>query len=100
MLVDVLGIDECVAVQALAAADEDMLMALADSAVEWQGLALLDLATGLSVAEVQDKLSLSRPLAAEALTVPQTEADRLVEGLLHPAAQMSFVWIENNAELR
>ena len=26
--------------------------------------------------------------------------DRLVEGLRHPAAQMSFAWIENNAELR
>ena len=29
-----------------------------------------------------------------------SDADRLVEGLRHPAAQMSFAWIENNAELR
>ena len=62
-LVDVLGIDESLAARALAAADENALMALADNAVEWQGLALLDLATGLSVAEVQDKLSLSEPPA-------------------------------------
>jgi superfamily I DNA/RNA helicase len=98
-LVDVLGIDESLAARALAAEDEDTLMALADGAVEWQGLALLDLATGLSVGEVRDKLGLSLPVTpapAEALT----EDDRLVEGLRHPAAKMSFAWIENNAELR
>ena len=95
-LVDVLGIDESLAARALAAADENALMALAENAVEWQGLALLDLATGLSVADVQDKLSLGEPSAAEAAS----DADRLVEGLRHPAAQMSFAWIENNAELR
>ena len=95
-LVDVLGIDESLAVRALAAVDENALMALAESAVEWQGLALIDLATGLSVTDIQDKLSLSEPPAA----ATQTDADRLVEGLRHPAAQMSFAWIENNAELR
>ena len=96
-LVDVLGIDESLAARALAAADENALMALAENAVEWQGLALLDLATGLSVAEVQDKLSLGEPPAPEAAA---SDADRLVQGLRHPAAQMSFAWIENNAELR
>jgi superfamily I DNA/RNA helicase len=97
-LVDVLGIDESLAARALAAADENALMALAENAVEWQGLALLDLATGLSVAQVQDNLSLGElPTATEAVV---SDADRLVEGLRHPAAQMSFAWIENNAELR
>jgi superfamily I DNA/RNA helicase len=95
-LVDVLGIDESLAVSALAAPDENALIALAEKAVEWQGLALLDLATGLSVAEVQDKLSLGGPTTAEAAS----DADRLVEGLRHPAAEMSFAWIESNAELR
>ncbi len=97
-LVGVLGIDESLTARALAAVDENALMALAENAVEWQGLALIDLATGLSVAEVQDKLSLGEPpTAAEAAA---SDADRLVEGLRHPAAQMSFAWIENNAELR
>jgi superfamily I DNA/RNA helicase len=96
-LVDVLGIDEALVGNALAAADENALMALAESAVEWQGLALLDLATGLSVAEIQDKLSLGEPRTT---AEPASDADRLVEGLRHPAAQMSFAWIENNAELR
>jgi superfamily I DNA/RNA helicase len=95
-LVDVLGIDESLAARALAAANENALMALAESAVEWQGLALLDLATGLSVGDIQEKLSLSAWSAAG----PETDADALVEGLRHPAAQMSFAWIENNAELR
>lgn len=96
-LVDVLGIDGALAGSALVAADENALIALAENAVEWQGLALIDLATGLSVAEIQDKLSLGEPAtAAEAAS----DADRLVEGLRHPAAQMSFAWIENNAELR
>ncbi len=95
-LVDVLGIDETLAARALAAVDENALMTLAENAVEWQGLALLDLATGSSVAEVQDKLSLGAPPVSGGAT----EDDRLIEGLRHPAAQMSFAWIENNAELR
>ena len=95
-LVDVLGIDETLAARALAAIDENVLMTLAENAVEWQGLALLDLATGSSVAEVQDKLSLGAPSVSGAAT----EDDRLIEGLRHPAAKMSFAWIENNAELR
>jgi superfamily I DNA/RNA helicase len=95
-LVDILGIDETLAARALAAIDENALMTLAENAVEWQGLALLDLATGSSVAEVQDKLSLGTPPVSGAAT----EDDRLIEGLRHPAAKMSFAWIENNAELR
>ena len=95
-LVDILGIDETLAVRALAAIDENALMTLAENAVEWQGLALLDLATGSSVAEIQDKLSLGAP----PVSGTATEDDRLIEGLRHPAAQISFAWIENNAELR
>jgi superfamily I DNA/RNA helicase len=96
-LVDVLGIDESLAAKALAAGDENALIALAENAVEWQGLALLDLATGLSVPEVQDKLSLGEPPTQETAA---SDVDRLVQGLRHPAAQMSFAWIEDNAELR
>jgi superfamily I DNA/RNA helicase len=99
-LVDVLGINAALADRALLAVDEDHLMRLIEGAVEWQGLALLDLATGLSVAEVQDKLSLAESADAASTTSSESEGDRLVEGLRHPAAQMSFAWIENNAELR
>jgi superfamily I DNA/RNA helicase len=95
-LVDVLGIDESLAVRALAVPDENALLALAENAVEWQGLALIDLAAGRSVAEVQDRLSLGK----QPTQTGESDSDRLVEGLRHPAAQMSFTWIESNDELR
>jgi superfamily I DNA/RNA helicase len=95
-LVNELGIDGSLADRALAAPDEDTLVAIAASAVEWQGEALLGLAMGQSVAEVQDQLRLSEPASAET----ESDRDRLVKGLQHPAAQMSFAWIENNDELR
>jgi superfamily I DNA/RNA helicase len=95
-LVDVLGIDESLATRALVVTDENALIALAEHAVEWQGLALIDLATGRSVAQVQDRLSLSE----QPIDTAESDSDRLVKGLLHPAAQMSFTWIESNDELR
>lgn len=52
------------------------------------------------MADVQDKLSLREPPAAGMQADADTHADRLVEELRHPAAQMSFAWIETNAELR
>jgi superfamily I DNA/RNA helicase len=95
-LVDVLGIDESLADRVLAVTSEDALVALAERAVEWQGLALIDLAAGSSVADVQSHLSLSEhPAEASA-----NDSDRLVQALRHPAAQMSFAWIESNDELR
>ena len=95
-LVDVLGIDESLAARALVVTDENALVALAEHAVEWQGLALIDLATGRSVAQVQDRLSLSE----QPTDTGESDSDRLVKGLRHPAAQMSFTWIESNDELR
>jgi len=95
-LVNVLGIDESLAERALTVPDENALLALAEHAVEWQGLALLDLAAGFSVTEVQERLSLTRQPA----TAGESESDRLVRGLRHPAAQVSFTWIESNDELR
>lgn len=95
-LVDVLGIDGSLAERALTASDEATLYALVENVVEWQSMALLGLAMGQSVAEVQDQLGLSEP-ASEAT---DSDRDRLVKGLRHPAAQISFNWIENNDELR
>jgi superfamily I DNA/RNA helicase len=95
-LIEVLGIEESLAGRALAAPDEDALFALAEHAVEWQGLALIDLAAGRSVAEVQDRLSLTEPPVDES----ENDEERLVRGLRHPAAQASFTWIESNEELR
>lgn len=96
VLVGELGIDETLADAALAAPGEDRLLTLLSGAVEWQGLVLLELAAGHSVAEVKEKFSLAPPVVqAEA-----TEDERLLKGLQHPAAQITFAWIEDNEELR
>ena len=95
-LVSELGIGEALADAALAAVDEDALLALLSQAVEWQGLALLELASGHSVAQVKETFSLATTEAEP----EASEEERLIKGLQHPAAQISFAWIENNEELR
>lgn len=98
-LVDVLGLDASLASRALEAPDQDALLSIAGDTgvVEWQGLALLDLATGTPLDQVQEKMGLGA-------SVPESDAasedERLLEGLRHPAARMSFTWIEDNDELR
>ncbi len=96
VLVGQLGIDESLADAALAAPGEDHLLTLLSGAVEWQGLALLELAAGHTVAEVKERFSLTPPV----VEAQATEDERLLKGLQHPAAQISFAWIESNDELR
>src|ERR1022692_4119566 len=72
------------------------LLAVAADAVEWQGLALIDLASGHGTAEVLSRLGLD----ADTTAPGDSEAERLVRGLRHPAAPISFAWIEDNDELR
>lgn len=94
-LTEDLGIDAGVARAAVGTRSEDELLDVAGKAVEWQGLALLDLAAGHTVAEVKDKLGIG------AAPVPAaTDDEAILEGLRHPAAQMSFTYIENSEELR
>lgn len=94
-LTEDLGIDAGVARAAVGTRSEDELLDVAGTAVEWQGLALLDLAAGHTVDEVKDKLGLG------AAPVPAaTDDEAILEGLRHPAAQMSFTYIENSEELR
>jgi hypothetical protein len=98
-LTGVLGIDELVAVRAIAAADDDALLAVATDpgTVEWQGLALLDLAAGHGFDEVKEKFDLV-PLAAEPEAHAGTEDEQLVRGLQRPAAQLSFTYIGDDTE--
>ena len=94
-LTKVLGIDHTLAAAALAAMTEDDLLELAGSAVEWQGLALIDLASGHSLDEVRERLSLDQPVDEVA-----DEDEALLRGLDHAAAKLSFTYIESNDELR
>lgn len=94
-LTDSLGLDARFAERVLSALDEDGLLAIAGTAPsEWQGLAVLDLAAGLSISDIREKLGLEKP---EELDTQSDEA--LIEGLRKPAGQLTFAWIENNEEL-
>ena len=78
------------------ATSEDELLDLAERAYEWQGIALLDLAAGAALDEVKAKLGSDRSRSAL--------ADRATSGwptgYEHPAAQLTFTYIEDNDELR
>ncbi len=94
-LTDDLGLQTRFAERVLSAEDEDALLAIAATApAEWQGLAVLDLAVGVSTSDIKEKLGLTQPEPAD---VHSDQA--LVEGLKRPAGQLSFAWIESNEEL-
>ena len=91
-----LGLDEAFAQRAMQVGEEEAVLALAEEApAEWQGLALLDLSTGMSLDEVKERLSLDLEVDTSG-----TEEEQLIRGLQHPAGQLSFAWIEDNDELR
>ncbi len=92
---DELGLDPRLAEQALRARDDDALLAVGADAPEWQQLALLGLASGDSVAQIKEDLGLARESAVEG-----SEDEQLVTGLAHPAAQLSFAYVEGSEELR
>ncbi|MBI9114979.1 3'-5' exonuclease [Sanguibacter suaedae] len=94
-LVDLLGIDRDLADAALAATTEDHLLEIAGGAVEWQGLALIDLASGHNLAEVRERLALDQPVEAST-----NDDEAILRGLDHAAAKLSFTYIESNDELR
>jgi superfamily I DNA/RNA helicase len=95
-LTDELGIDPDLAAAALAVASDDEIMALAETAVEWQGLALLDLAAGQTVDQVIATLGIDEPPDLEATGEPE----QLLAGMKTPVARMQFAWLEDDEELR
>ncbi len=66
-------------------------------AVEWQGLALIDLASGSSLASVKATLGLD---VQQPATAADDEDDKLLTALQHPAARLQFAFIEDDEELR
>lgn len=100
-----LGIEPDLASSALGARTEDELVddVISTARVEWQGDALLELATGSSVSEVRDLFHLDK----SAGPVVEDEADddaRIIKSIAeHPAAKASFHLVDDshdNAELR
>ncbi|WP_040160243.1 3'-5' exonuclease [Mobilicoccus massiliensis] len=97
-----LGLDADLARAALAAATEDELVedVIARARVEWQADALLELATGSSIAQVKQMFHLDQ---APALPAPEDadEDTRLLASIEnHPAAKASFHLIDDDDELR
>lgn len=96
-LIDDLGLDRDLALAALAAGTEDDILALAETAVQWQGLALIDLASGTSLSDVKQALGIEQDATTLAT---EGEDARLLAALKHPAAKMAFAFVEDNDELR
>ncbi|MGF9660522.1 3'-5' exonuclease [Arthrobacter crystallopoietes] len=96
-LTDELGLDVELVDRATAAATEDALFDVLADAPEWQANALLELAAGSSIGEVQEKLALGRYVNDP----EETEEEKIKKALKHPASRMQFTFIgENNEELK
>ncbi|TSE01842.1 AAA family ATPase [Skermania sp. ID1734] len=95
-LTERLGLDPQLAERALAAVDEDGIIEVAADGVGWQGTALLDLATGLSIDSIREKHGLTDGPVDPTLD----ENERILQALDRPASKMQFAFIEDNEELR
>ncbi len=94
-LIDRLGVPADVADAALAAPDEDAVLALAERHEGWLGLVLLDLTSSLSIDEIIERLELARPEPDSG-----DEDTDLLKSLQRPAAQAQFSFIDDQDELR
>ncbi|MET9327987.1 3'-5' exonuclease [Tsukamurella sp. NPDC003166] len=91
-----LGFAAAFAEGALDLTDSTELLEYAESApATWQGHALLDLFTGESVSQVRERYGLDG-----AAPSGDTEDDRLLNALQHPASQMEFAFIDDQDDLR
>lgn len=93
-LVSELGLAADLVGRTFAASSDEELLDVLDEAPEWQATALLELAAGTSVQEVQDKLALSRYVDD-----PQaTEEEKIRKSLEHPATKMQFTFVGDNSD--
>lgn len=95
-LTERLGLDADLAERALAAPDENTLVNIAAHAVEWQGSALLELATGVHIDTIREKLGFTDIPVDESLD----EDEQILKALEQPASKMQFTFVEDNEELK
>lgn len=93
-LINRLGLDKDLVQRAYAAATEGHLLDLIGDAPDWQATALLELAAGLSVAEVEEKLALDQGYVDPGAS----EEEKIKKALEHPATKMQFTFIGEDAE--
>lgn len=94
-LTDRLGISPAIAAKALAAPDESALIDAAEGGLDWEGSALLDLATGIAIETIREKHGFTEPADTDL-----DEDQQIIEALERPASKMQFAFIEDNEELR
>ncbi|GAA3880558.1 UvrD-helicase domain-containing protein [Tessaracoccus defluvii] len=101
-----LGIPPTTSEQAVALTSKDALQTFAQTLPEWQGLALLLLADGESISQIQQELEImNRPMsheeAATRFVEPEPVSDQeLLDSFDHPSAQMGFAKLAGADELR
>jgi superfamily I DNA/RNA helicase len=95
-LTESLGISAAVAARAMAASDESALVDAAEGALDWEGSALLDLATGIAIDSIREKHGFTKAPVDTNLD----EDEQIIEALDRPASKMQFAFIEDNDELR
>jgi len=96
-LTDRLGVSATIAAKAMAAKDESGLIDAAVGGVEWEGSALLDLATGISIDDIREKHGFTEEPPVD---TGLDEDQKIIEALERPASKMQFAFIEDNEELR
>ncbi|AHC24851.1 MULTISPECIES: 3'-5' exonuclease [Mycobacteriaceae] len=95
-LVDGLGINPLLAAQAMEAPDESALLEVASEGLEWEGSALLELATGTAIETIRE----NHGFAKEPVDKSLDEDQQIIAALERPASKMQFAYIEDNEELR
>ncbi len=94
-LTEQLGMSAGVASRALRFTDPDRLLKYAAALGDWQGTALVDLASEMSVAQVRENLDMQTPESAG----PASD-EELLQSLQKPSSQAQFALIEGVDELR
>lgn len=93
-LVTALGLDSNLLEKAFRAPSEEDLLDVLAEAPDWQATALLELAAGLSVSEVQEKLELNRYVEDP----EESEEEKIKRALEHPATKMQFTFVGDNSD--
>jgi superfamily I DNA/RNA helicase len=95
-LTEGLGINPVLAAKAMEAPDESALLEAAAEGLEWEGSALLELATGLAIETIRE----NHGFAKEPVDKSLDENQQIIAALERPASKMQFAFIEDNEELR
>ncbi|GLB65929.1 3'-5' exonuclease [Arthrobacter mangrovi] len=93
-LVKDLGLDAEIVDHVFAASSEEDLFDVMAEAPEWQATALLELAAGTCIAEIQEKLSLTGYVD----NPDESEEEKIRKALEHPATKMQFTFVGDNPE--